>query len=150
MGKKITHIATVSLLICVLMLTACTLETSHNGALDGYWKLSSIDTLSTGGINDLTDASIFWSVQKNLLTVRDNNDVAEKEYVFSFNHTDSTLVISDGQLYDRTNGNHAIEDPLSLSQYGISSQPATFYIDHLTHRVMTLSTDKIRLSFKKF
>ena len=86
MGKKITHIATVSLLICVLMLTACTLETSHNGALDGYWKLSSIDTLSTGGINDLTDASIFWSVQKNLLTVRDNNDVAEKEYVFSFNH----------------------------------------------------------------
>ena len=133
----------------VLVLASCSMETSHNGALDGYWKLTTIDTLSTGGINNLKKASIFWSVQKDLLTVRDNNDPTNREYVFRFQHTDSTLVLSEGQRYDRTNGNESVDDASVLSPYGINHQPEVFTFEHLTNRVMTLSTDELRLSFKK-
>lgn len=136
--------------LALLTLAGCSLETSHNGALDGYWKLTTIDTLGTGGINSLHDASIFWSVQNDLLTVRDNNDASNKEYVFRFQHTDSTLVLSEGQRYDRTNGNVTVDDASLLSPYGINHQPETFVFEHLTHRVMVLSTDDLRLSFKKF
>ena len=147
MNNKLTYIAVV---MVALVLASCSMETSHNGALDGYWKLTTIDTLATGGINNLKEASIFWSVQKDLLTVRDNNDPTNREYVFRFQHTDSTLVLSEGQRYDRANGNVAVEDPSLLSPYGINRQPETFTFEHLTHRVMTLQTDELRLSFKKF
>ena len=56
MNTKLTYIAVVMI---VLVLASCSMETSHNGALDGYWKLTTIDTLSTGGINNLKKASIF-------------------------------------------------------------------------------------------
>ncbi len=133
-----------------VVLASCSMDTSHNGALDGYWKLKTVDTLSTGGTCNLSEASIFWSVQKDLLTVRDNNDPTNREYVFRFHQTDSTLVLSEGQRYDRTNGNVTVDDPSVLNPYGINHQPETFKVNHLTHRVMTLSTEELRLSFKKF
>ncbi len=134
----------------VVALAGCSMDTSHNGALDGYWKLKTVDTLSTGGTCNLNDASIFWSVQKDLLTVRDNNDPTNREYVFRFQHAGGTLKLSEGQRYDRNNGNVDVDDPSVLSPYGINHQPETFKVDHLTHRVMTLSTEELRLSFKKF
>ena len=137
-------------IICSMLTVSCKLETSGNGALDGYWKLSAVDTLATGGTTDLTDASIFWSVQKNLLTVRDNNDASNKEYVFRFAHTDSMLVLTDGQLYNRSSGNTTVEDMSVLHPFGIYHQPENFKIDHLTHRRMYLRSNNLRLIFKKF
>ena len=136
--------------ICTMLIASCKLETSGNGALDGYWKMSAIDTLSTGSSTDLTDASIFWSVQKNLLTIRDNNDASNKEYVFRFAHTDSTLVLTDSQLYNRNSGNSAVEDISVLHPFGIHHQPEIFKIDHLTHRRLCLRSNDLRLIFKKF
>lgn len=147
MNNKLTYLAVV---MVAVVLTSCSMDTSHNGALDGYWKLKTVDTLSTGGTCDLSEASIFWSVQKDLLTVRDNNDPTNREYVFRFQHTDSTLVLSEGQRYDRTNGNVTIEDASILSPYGIHRQPEVFTFEHLTNRVMVLIAEELRLSFKKF
>lgn len=147
MNNKLTYLAVV---MVAVVLASCSMDTSHNGALDGYWKLTTIDSLTTGGVNNLKDASIFWSVQKDLLTVRDNNDPTNREYVFRFQRSEGTLILSEGQRYDRTNGNMDVDDPSVLSPYGINHQPETFKVDHLTHRVMTLSTEELRLSFKKF
>ena len=138
------------LIVSALLLVGCKLETSGNGALDGYWKLSAVDTLATGGTTDLTDASIFWSFQKNLLTMRDNNDSSNKEYVFRFTHTDNTLTVSDGQLYNRSSGNTTVEDMSVLNPFGIHHQPENFKIEHLTHRRLYLSNNDLRLIFKKF
>ena len=147
MNNKLAYMAVI---MVVVALAGCSIETSHNGALDGYWKLKTVDTLSTGGTCDLNDASIFWSVQKDLLTVRDNNDPTNREYVFRFQRSEGTLILSEGQRYDRTNGNVDVDDPSVLSPYGINHQPETFKVDYLTHRVMTLSTEELRLNFKKF
>ena len=138
------------LIVSSLLLMGCKLETSGNGALDGYWKLSAVDTLATGGTTDLTDSSIFWSVQKNLLTVRDNNDASNKEYVFRFAHTDNLLTLSDGQLYNRSSGNSTVEDLSVLYPFGIHHQPEKFEIVHLTHHRLCLRSNNLRLIFKKF
>ncbi len=35
-----------------LILNGCNLETSHNGKLDGYWKLKTIDNIATEEVTD--------------------------------------------------------------------------------------------------
>ena len=49
-------------IICVLafsmLLVSCELETSGNKQLDGYWQMSQVDTLATGGITDTREALI--------------------------------------------------------------------------------------------
>ena len=42
---------------------ACTLETSGNGDLDGFWHLVAVDTVDTGGVLNLSDERLFWSFQ---------------------------------------------------------------------------------------
>ena len=134
-------------LMLILTHVSCKMDTSHNGDLDGYWKLTSIDSLTIGTTCDYTNRSIFWSVQKNLMNVRDN--AGGKEYVFRFEQTDSSLTIYNGQIYDKLRGNEFVEDMSELSPFGINSQPAHYVIDHLSSRRMTLHDDQLRLNFKK-
>lgn len=47
------------LLLFTLLLTACDLETSGNGKLDGYWHLEQIDSISTGSVNNLSQKRLF-------------------------------------------------------------------------------------------
>ena len=138
-----TIIKSTVLLLSVFLAVGCKLDTSHNGKLDGYWKLTTVDTLQTGGISNLTDASIFWAVEKDLLVARDNN-------VFRFVNADNTLSLSDAHLYNKVTGNIAVEDLSVLAPLGINHQPEVFKIDKLSSSTMTLSTDELRLSFKKF
>lgn len=145
--KKIFYIYLTFL--CIGMV-GCKLDTSHNGDLDGYWKLSSVDTLTTGGTANLTDESLFWMVEKDLLMVRDNNDESNQGYVMRFHQTDSTLLLSNAQLYNKATGNELLEDFTPLHRFGISTQPELYDIDYLTSRRMTLSTRQLRLNFKKF
>ena len=129
------------------VLAGCKLENSHNGKLDGYWKLRTIDHLLTDETVDLSEESIFWAVQKDLLVVRNNSG---EEFVFHFSKTDKELIVHDAHKSDKNNGDPKLEDLSVLEKYGIFSDPMTYKIDHLTSRVMVLSTDEIRLTFKKF
>jgi hypothetical protein len=49
--------------------SSCELETSDNGDLDGNWQLLSIDSLNTGGINNVKDKQIFYAVQFHLINI---------------------------------------------------------------------------------
>ena len=48
--------------------SACTIETSDNGDLDGYWHLEQVDTLATGGKLNLSKERVFWGVQHKLIS----------------------------------------------------------------------------------
>ncbi len=144
--KKYNYLAI--LLFLSVSLTCCKLDTSHNGKLDGYWKLCTIDDLTLGEVTDLTEKSIFWAVEKDLLVARDNDE--SPEYVFRFSQSDSELTLRDGQRYNKKSGNETVSDISVLYKYGIYSQPITYRIDELSRSKMMLSTDDIRLNFKKF
>ena len=48
MNRKHLILMLVGMLVLCFQ-SACTLETSDNGDLDGYWHLEQVDTLATGG-----------------------------------------------------------------------------------------------------
>ena len=58
----------------ILFMASCgdLLETSHNGKLDGYWKLTNIDTLATGGQTDLHNQSLFMAVQGTIMMLQES------------------------------------------------------------------------------
>lgn len=63
MKRMIYLIAAIS-----LVLSSCTLETSDNGDLDGFWHLERVDTLATGNYLDLSRERVFWGVQHKLIS----------------------------------------------------------------------------------
>jgi hypothetical protein len=67
------------LALCML-LVSCELETSGNKELDGYWQMSQVDTLATGGITDTREALIYWGIQGKLLQIRfsENGNIWER------------------------------------------------------------------------
>lgn len=129
---------------------SCEIETSDNGKLDGYWKLCSVDTLSTGKQTDLTEKSIFWAVQANLLSAQDNEKSLSTKYFFRFKHTTDSLILYNPQLYDKAEGNKDITDTEVIKHLGINKLTNGFYIERLSGKNLDLSDDNLKLHFIKF
>ncbi|MCR4612845.1 MAG: lipocalin-like domain-containing protein [Bacteroidaceae bacterium] len=147
--KKIVSICTLYFVLCTL-LYSCKLETSDNGRLDGFWKLTRVDTLATGGVLDLTESGIFWSVQMNLLSVKDKYKTDEREILFRFNHEGGKLTLSEPREGHQYTGDKEIDDVKKLQPFGINQLTETFTVEGLNSSHMYLSTSQLRLSFTKF
>lgn len=130
------------------MATACDLETSDNGHLDGYWHLNRVDTLATGGSKDMADDKVFWAVQAHLLNTVDHGGSAGS-YLFRFDHSGDSLRLYDPYKDDRMNGDPKVETPDELRPFGVNATDETFGVQTLTGSRMVLSTDKLRLTFNK-
>lgn len=64
--KRIVYILSI---VCLLMMTACDVETSDNGDLDGFWHLQRIESLTNGTTSEsiILNQRVFWSVQSSLV-----------------------------------------------------------------------------------
>lgn len=134
--------------LAIYALSSCSIETSDNGDLDGFWHLTRVDTLSSGGVCDLSGKLVYWSIQMNLLNVTDY-DVSNYGYLLRFKDENSTLRVYDPYTHDRSNGDVKVENPASLAPFGINALDETFTIENLSGSRMTLATEELRLSFKK-
>lgn len=139
--------------LCVAMVAAgfvcsCDTETSGNGDLDGLWHLRSVDTLSTGGYNDLSNEKIYWAVQGDLLILDDKSDYYES-IVMYFDHSNDSLRVYSPYINNRTGGDPEIESVDQLRPYGVNSTDESFFIEKLSGSHMILSTDSLQLNFKK-
>lgn len=134
--------------LAVSCLASCDLETSDNGDLDGFWHLVRVDTLTTGGVCDMSEKRVFWSVQAKLLNVTDY-DKSSRGYVFHFENSGSSLRVFEPYEDNRAEGDIKVEDPSVLSPFGINALEETFTIEGLSGSRMTLATEELRLSFKK-
>ncbi|MCM1311425.1 MAG: lipocalin-like domain-containing protein [Bacteroides sp.] len=139
-----------SILAAITGLTSCEIETSGNGKLDGYWKLCSVDTVTTGNSTDLTDRSVFWAIQANMLSAQDNGKSLSTKYMFRFKQTTDSLVLYSPQLYDKAEGNKEIIDTELIKHVGINQLTSFFHIDKLSGKHMDLSDERLRLHFIKF
>lgn len=137
-------IAIVSAAFC-----SCELETSDNGDLDGMWHLVSVDTLSTSGRKDMSSIKIFWSFQSHLLQIDDKSG-EHNSVLFRFEHNDGFLKIYNPYIYDRDNGDRPLYDVQMLMPFGVNALEENFSVDRLDGSKMTLSTQYLRLHFKKF
>ncbi len=130
---------------------SCTIEHIDNGDLDGFWHFEEMDTLSTGGVLDLTEQTLFWAFQARLM----HTQGAAAEYYFRFSHEGNVLVVyepyADHGHQDKADGGDIpVEDASVLGVYGIQSLADTFHVDRLTGSEMVLSTAAHRLRFTKF
>ena len=135
--------------VASLVLSACDIETSGNGDLDGYWSLRQIDTLSAGSGTDVSERRIFWSVQHDLLQTDDRTG-AHLSYLFRFQHTGNTLVLSSPYQYGRIEGDDPVNDVEALRPYGINAIPETFTVDRLNGSDMVLRSAMLILHFRRY
>jgi len=128
-------------------LASCTLETSDNGDLDGFWHLTAVDTLSTGGYADYGERQVFWMFQGTLYKMREyTTDVA---VVGHFQREGDSLFVTDVYRSDRLNDDPAVEDASELYIYGANAINEHYRVVNLSSSSMTLQSKVLKLSFRK-
>ena len=132
----------------LLLFCSCDLETSKNGDLDGFWHLERVDTLSTSGSLDLSQAKLFWAFQKDLLQLRGD----EQEFYLRFNHHDDQLDLSNPHLRDREKDDPAISSSTMylIRPYGINEEEECYQVVTLDNDNMVLRNQNLQLWFRKF
>ena len=147
------------LIISVIsLMTACHMESSDNGHLDGFWHLVrvdtlsidtlSIDTLSIVGTSDLSQDYFFWAFQFQLLSVR-NTQKSPEEYFLRFQRQGDELVLSQPFQYVLQGKDAPVENIDLLRPFGINDQEERFRIVHLSSRRMTLQNNFLVLTMQK-
>ena len=129
-------------------LSACELETSHNGKLDGWWLLTAVDTLQTGGHSNVEVQQCTWAFQGRLLELRDVPG-QRGDYLLSFAQHDNDLLLSHPYFSARDSGDVAVQTPQPLHPYGIQTLSEQFSITTIDRRRMVLTSTSLRLYFRK-
>ena len=129
-------------------LSACELETSHNGKLDGWWLLTAVDTLQTGGHSNVEVQQCTWAFQGRLLELRDVPG-QRGDYLLSFAQNGDDLLLSHPYLSARDSGDIAVQTPQPLHPYGIQTLSEQFSITAIDRQCMVLTSASLRLYFRK-
>ena len=127
----------------------CEFHTSDNGDLDGFWQLSAVDTLATGGTADVRAEQWSWSVQGHLLEIR-RSKVVPYDVLFRFRHTADSLIISEPYVSNRDSGDIKIVDAALLEDFGIYHTEEHFRVLNLNGSRMSLQSDRLRLYFRRY
>ena len=135
-----------------LLFVSCDLETSGNGDLDGYWQMSQVDTLATGGVADTRESLIYWGIQGNLLQIRysENNLYLGEGLLFRFEKKEPLLTLSSPMVHHLYETDEPIDDVEVLKPFGIYRLEEVFSIDRLDDKYMVLTNDVLRLHFRKY
>ena len=140
-------IALLAIIIIGNMLS-CTVETSDNGKLDGFWHLVSIDSVASGKTMDTENDYYFWAFQYKLLSVR--NTRTGSEYFLRFSHEGDSLLLSEPYMFISQGVDSLLPSADSLREYGINSLEERFKVVSLSSQRMELRSRMLQLKFKKF
>ena len=139
-------------------LTSCTIESSKNGDLDGFWHLERIDTLATGKTGDYSEKRIFWGIEHKLINVKDA-DAGTRGFLLRFEQTSDSLKLSSPYKFnwhedqgtdDNPGGDIPVEDVEPLRHYGLNALDEKFAKEALDGSKMILRSKTLRLYFKRF
>ena len=149
--KKLIYI--LALIYVMIGFSSCELETSDNGDLDGNWQLLSIDSLNTGGINNVKDKQIFYAVQFHLINIYALN--IKNEYItpksfFHFSQTKDSLIFYSADITKDDIYAHKDSFLTGLRPLGINSLEEHFKIETLNSKSIVLKSKELRLNFRRF
>lgn len=131
--KKIVSYIYSTLFICaVLFLSACELETSGNGDLDGLWQLSLQDSVGTTVVQDMRQSGVYWAVQVRLLEIKGG----PQSGCYRFKRADGRL-----KLYSAELDKEGHEATTPLYDYRVMK---------LNGSSMVLEDEKVKLTFRKY
>lgn len=149
-GKCVKQGLTLSLLALgvVFALAGCDIETSHNGDLDGMWRLMAVDTLKTGGQLELNEELRAWSFQNKLLELRDHTG-PYGAFLLRFEHKNKTLRTYQPYVFNRETGDYPLENAAYMAPFGINELDETFTIEELSDSRMQLRNGVLQLQFRR-
>lgn len=131
-----------------MMLAACELELSDNGALDGNWQLRRIDTLATGGSCDMSSSYIYWGVENRILQVRDID--SNLKILFRFAQHGDSLTIHHPNIVNNKDNLTELEDEELLLPLGINGIQVDYQVERLSKSTLILKDEWLRLQFRKY
>jgi len=137
------------LLCLAALLTACNVERSDNGPLDGFWQLSRVDTLSTGGVSDLREAGLTWAFQGKLLELRHASN-RDRDYYMSFSHSGDSLLLFGAHHLLREQGDTLLGNWAPLAPFGVNSLNQRFKVLQLGSQQMCLRSDRLKLTLRRY
>ena len=147
MRKQIYTIMT----LFALVLTSCE-SYLVNGDLDGFWQVKSIEDKQTGDITRCK-GHIYYSFQRELVLVSYTSPEtptgqSKENYIAYFTHENDSIYMTDFRIYLDRNGKQA---PLSeLEKFGLYELYNTFAVEELNRSSLVLSSEKTRISLKKY
>ncbi len=133
------------------VLAACSLHSSDNGRLDGYWSLRQVDTLSSGVSVDYSGERVFWAFQADLIQSEDMPTGIK--FVYRFSHAKDTVAVTEPYLSDRTLGDEKVTEDkwfADINRHGINCLKDSFFVERLTGDRMVLRDKMLRLHFEKY
>lgn len=150
--KKIRRIA-LFVAAGLTALAACDdFQASDNGKLDGFWQLTQVDTLQSGRSEDVAKRMIFWSVQADLLEMKDLHDMTHAYHgiFFHFSHEGDRLRIYDPVIDNRMISDSIVAEERTLWFYGVYHLEEAFQVLQLEAKKMTLENERLRMYFRKY
>lgn len=147
MRKQIYTIMT----LFALVLTSCE-SYLVNGDLDGFWQVSTIENKETGDIT-YCNGDTYYSFQRELVLVSYTSPEtptgqSKENYIAYFTHENDSIYMTDFRIYLDRNGKQA---PLSeLEKFGLYELYNTFAVEELNRSSLVLSSEKTRISLKKY
>lgn len=135
--KKYIVLLMTAAMLAVTVLSGCRRAT-HNGKIDGLWKVVEIETFPDGGTSEVTNPeNVFFGVQLELFQIDTPTPRFTGEMTFG----------KDRQLSVRFTDNTESDE---LRQFGIYSNPVTFTIETLNSKHLVLSTPSSVITCRRF
>lgn len=144
--KKIIGIGIFTL--CVL-LNACEIHEYDNGDLQGFWHLESIDTLHSGGKNDLSQKRLYWTFESKLLELQDKDHLATGLF-FLQEHDGDSLYLSKPFTTDNLHDDSYVTDSTVFLPYGITTSQEHFSIVSCHDDRLILRSSSLQLNLRKW
>lgn len=135
-----------SFITCITIMS-CTLETSDNGKLDGFWQLQQLDSLPSNVSTNMKEQDIYWSVQRHLLEVK---RIYYYGIFFRFDNVNDSLIIYDPYMDMRDSSDIKLTNDSLFATIGLYSLSDSFAIKTLTSDKMILESKNRRLYFRKY
>ena len=149
--KKSTFIilTLIPLLVVSLAITSCDIESAGTGGIYANWQLRQIDTLSTGNTADMTESTIYWAFQSDVLQLRHISNGNQTLYL-RFDHKRDSLIVSNHILAGTQDGMKEVKSEAILLPFGITNLTDTFSIEQLNGSTLCISNRLYRLRFRKY
>lgn len=144
--SKFFPIILLSVLFGLCTICSCSLNKDDSGKLGQYWHLTTVDTLATNGSCDVSARRVFWTFQGAIMQAYDFTD--QKIYCLHYDHSGSTLKLTEPRVNDRMKGDPLVEDASVLHPLGIHTLEETYEVEELDGSTMVLADTIYRLHFR--
>lgn len=138
-------------LLIIILISSCESYQIH-GDLDGFWQVSTIEKKETGDIIHC-NGDTYYSFQRELVLVSyvlPNIPAGQmkENYVAYFSHENDSIYMTDFRIYLDRNGKQA--QLSELEKFGLYELYNSFAVEELNRSSLVLSSEKTRISLKKY